>query len=63
MGSFKNPTDESLKRRAAKARRDALTLPDRPQRNHLLRKARQYDTASNLQGWINSPGLRAPTGK
>ncbi|MBY0380769.1 MAG: hypothetical protein K2W78_02475 [Xanthobacteraceae bacterium] len=63
MGSFKNPTNESLKREAAKARLDALTLPDGPQRNDLLRKARRCDTAANLQGWINSPGLLAPIGK
>jgi hypothetical protein len=31
-----------------------------PERDMLLRKARQADTASHLQDWANSPGLQSP---
>lgn len=30
-------------------------------RNKLLEKLRQLDTAANINEWLSSPGLRAPT--
>jgi hypothetical protein len=38
----------------------ANSLPPGPKRDHLLRKARQGDTASHLKDWANSPGLQPP---
>jgi len=31
-----------------------------PVKDELIRKARQADTASHIDEWINSPGLQAP---
>ena len=52
--------EESLKQMAEKARADAATLSPGPERDALLRKARQADTASHMNDWINSPGLKPP---
>jgi hypothetical protein len=38
---------------------DALPPTDR-QRDELLKKARQADTASHLEDWANSAGLKPP---
>jgi hypothetical protein len=38
----------------------AWRLPPGPQRDALLRKARQMETASHISEWLSSPGLRAP---
>jgi hypothetical protein len=45
---------ESLKRQAAE-------MPYGKQRDDLLRKARQLDTASHLNEWVSSPELQTPT--
>jgi hypothetical protein len=54
----------SLKERLsafAKAARDqAAELPPGVDREALLRRARQADTASHLDDWINSSGLQPP---
>ena len=42
------------------ARSRANTLPPGPERDGLLKKARQADTASHLDDWVNSPGLQPP---
>ena len=39
----------------------AAKLPPGPERDALIRKARQADTASHLDDWANSPGLQPPT--
>lgn len=31
------------------------------QRDDVIRRARQADTASHIEDWIRSPGLRPPT--
>ena len=45
---------------AETARKVAALLPPGAERDVLLRKARQADTASNLTDWVNSPGLQPP---
>lgn len=54
----------SLKERlaswAAEVRQKAEKLPSGPERNVLLKKASQADTASHLEDWANSSGLRPP---
>jgi hypothetical protein len=54
---------ESLKDRleafARKSREKAENLSG-AERDALLRKARQADTAAHLDGWANSPGLQPP---
>jgi hypothetical protein len=42
------------------ARERALLLQPGAERDELLRKARQADTAAHLNEWTNSPGLRPP---
>jgi hypothetical protein len=55
---------DSLKERLASfaqdARRKASLLPPGPERDQMLRKARQADTAAHLDDWANSSGLRSP---
>ena len=31
-----------------------------PEKNALLRKIRQYETAANISGWLSSPELQPP---
>ena len=38
----------------------AAALKPGPQRDALLRKARQADVATNLDNWAKSPGLQPP---
>jgi hypothetical protein len=42
------------------AREQAGALRPGPERDTLLRKASQADTASHLDDWANSPGLQPP---
>jgi hypothetical protein len=55
---------QSLKDRLASfaedARKRADELPPGPVKDNLLRKARQADTATRLDEWVNS-GLQPPT--
>jgi hypothetical protein len=46
---------------AEEVREKAAQLKPGPERDELLRKARQADTASHLDEWANSPGLKPPT--
>ncbi len=41
-------------------REKALMLPPGPEKDDLLRRARQADTALHLEDWANSPGLQPP---
>ena len=45
---------------AETARKVAALLPPGAERDVLLRKARQADTAANLTDWVKSPGLQPP---
>lgn len=55
---------EALKDRLASfaknARERASLLPPGPERDDLLRRASQADTASHVDEWVNSPGLQPP---
>jgi len=61
--SFKQTT--TLKQRlldeAARLRKQAKTTPQGFERELLLRRARQVETASHLNEWLSSKGLQAPT--
>jgi hypothetical protein len=58
------PQTDSLKDRLASfaedVRQKASRLPPGHEKDQMLRKARQADTAAHLNDWANSPGLRAP---
>jgi hypothetical protein len=44
---------------AERPREEAEKLPHGPEREALLRKARQADTALHMDEWLSSPGLQA----
>jgi hypothetical protein len=46
---------------AKTVRNQAAQLPPGPEREALLKKASQADTASQLDQWANSTGLQPPT--
>jgi hypothetical protein len=52
---------DRLAHEAARLREQAANLPHGIERDELLRKARQADTAVNVSGWLSSPGLKPPT--
>jgi hypothetical protein len=39
----------------------AAGLPPGPQKDALLKKVRQLETASHVNEWLTSPGLQPPT--
>jgi hypothetical protein len=41
-------------------RAQAAELPPGPDRDELLKKIRQAETAMHLDAWANSPGLQPP---
>jgi hypothetical protein len=51
---------DRLKIFADELKAKAAELRPGTERDHLLRRARQADTASHVDGWANSPGLRPP---
>jgi hypothetical protein len=52
--------DERLKRAAHEAREAAQYLPPGPQREMLLKKAGQAETAQRINEWLAAPGQRSP---
>jgi hypothetical protein len=52
--------EERLAQEAKRLREQAKTLPSGPDREAILRKARQAETGSHMTEWIMSPGLRPP---
>jgi hypothetical protein len=53
--------DDRLAAEAARLQEQALMMRPCSQRDDLLRKARQTETAAYISDWLRSPGLRAPT--
>jgi hypothetical protein len=52
--------EDQLAETAAKLRAQAQKLQPGKQRDELLRKLRQIDTAAHVNEWLKSPGLRPP---
>ncbi|WP_247351195.1 MULTISPECIES: hypothetical protein [unclassified Bradyrhizobium] len=52
--------EERLAKEADRLKHQAQTMPPGLQRDHLIRKARQAETASHMSDWLRSPGLQAP---
>jgi hypothetical protein len=55
-----DPLQARLAAFAQDARVEAAKLPPGPEREEMLRKASQADTAAHLDEWCNSPGLQQP---
>ena len=55
------PLKERLTAWAKEVMAKAQTLPPGPEKDELLKKAGQAETAAHLDDWANSPGLRPPT--
>ena len=45
---------------ATEVRAQADKLPPGPERDALLKRARQAETASHIEDWANSSGLQSP---
>jgi hypothetical protein len=52
---------ERLADEAARLREEARALAPGRRRELLLRRARQDEMAMQIEAWLHSPGLRAPT--
>jgi hypothetical protein len=52
--------EQRLTHEAAKLRREAQGTPPGIDRDRLIRRARQAETASHMSEWLTSPGLQPP---
>ena len=52
--------EEKWHQQSEAAKTEAQQLPHGKERDALLRKARQLRTASQINQWLSSPGLRPP---
>jgi hypothetical protein len=60
MGSKKQSSMQKWHEQAEAFKREAEKLPYGREREELLRKARQLETASRINEWVSSPGLSSP---
>ena len=56
----KKQSSEKWHEQAEAFKREAEKLPYGKERDELLRKARQLETASRINEWVSSPGLSSP---
>jgi len=59
---FRKTTEQYWQVLAEAAKREAALLPHGPERDASLKKARQFETASEADSWLTSPGLQPPAG-
>ena len=52
--------EDRLAYEAHRCKEQAKVLPHGQQRDMLLRKARQAETAAHISEWLSSPGLASP---
>lgn len=55
------PFEERLAREARSMKERARCLPPGKEREVLLRRARQAETAAHINEWLASPGLKSPS--
>jgi hypothetical protein len=60
MGSKKLTPEQKWREQAEAFKRAAEKLPYGKEREELLRKASQLETASHINEWVSSPGLSPP---
>jgi hypothetical protein len=51
---------DMMRQEASSLRQKAERLPPSIRRDHLIRLARQAETASKINEWLRSPGLQPP---
>jgi hypothetical protein len=54
------PLDQRLAEEAERLRKEARGTPRGVEREKLIRRARQAETAARMHEWMMSPGLKAP---
>ena len=54
------PIDQRLIEQAKRLRKEAKGIPPGVEREKLIRRARQAETAAHIQERLTSPGLQAP---
>jgi hypothetical protein len=54
------PLNERLVDHARRLRQEARGISPGIEREQLIRKARQAETAAHIQEWLSSPGLQPP---
>ena|ERR1700693_573706 len=54
------PLDQRLEEQAKRLRKEARGTPHGVEREKLIRRARQAETAAHIQEWLSSPGLQPP---
>jgi hypothetical protein len=52
--------EDQIAAEKAQLEAEVADLPHGPKRDALLRKIRQLETASHMNEWLTSPGLRPP---
>ena len=52
--------EQRLSKEAVRLRKEAQGTPPGIQRERLIRRARQAETASRMTEWLTSPGLQPP---
>jgi hypothetical protein len=52
--------EEKWRQQSEAAKSEAQKLPHGKEREALIRKARQLETASHINEWLSSPGLTPP---
>jgi hypothetical protein len=52
---------DRLKMEAQRLRQEAENKPPGPERDDLIKKAGQVETALRIANWVTSPGLKSPT--
>ena len=57
----KKTTEQKWHRQSETVKDKAAKLPHGQLKDHLLQEARQLQTASQINLWLSSPGLRPPT--
>ena len=55
------PLELRLEEHAKRLRQEAGSTPSGAEREKLIRRARQAETAAHIHEWLTSPGLQAPT--
>jgi hypothetical protein len=52
--------DQRLEDYARKLRKEAQGTPPGIERDRLIRRARQAESAARMEAWVTSPGLQPP---